>query len=134
FEKKSIQHFTENKNNPYALHYNDVLSLFEDNTGTVWFGTDGVGLSYYDEYLVKFNVITNDQVPKNVNVDVIRAITKDAEGNVWVGTSGKGLTRLNTENQSFYTYTAQNSQLLGNRVMSLWAEENAIWIGHQTHG
>ena len=134
FEKKTIQNFTEDKNNPYALHYNDVLSLFEDNTGTIWLGTDGTGLSYYDEYLVKFNVLTNDQVPQNVNVDVIRAIAKDSENNIWVGTSGKGLTRLNIDKQDFYTYTAQNSKLLGDRVMSLLFGDGKLWIGHQTFG
>ncbi|MDC8000476.1 two-component regulator propeller domain-containing protein [Aequorivita todarodis] len=134
FEKETIQNFTEDKNNPYALHYNDVLSLFEDNTGTIWLGTDGTGLSYFDEYLVKFNVLTNDQVPLNVNVDVIRAIAKDAENNIWVGTSGKGLTRLNIDKQDFYTYTAQNSELLGDRIMSLLVDEDNLWIGHQTQG
>lgn len=134
FEKQTIQNFTENKNNPYALHYNDVLSLFEDNTGTVWLGTDGTGLSYYDEYLIKFNVLTNDQVPLNVNVDVIRAITNDTENNTWVGTSGKGLTRFNIDKQDFYTYTTQNSDLLGDRIMSLLFDERILWIGHQTHG
>lgn len=134
FERENIQHFTENKNNPYALHYNDVLSLFEDNTGTIWLGTDGTGLSYYDEYLVKFNVLTNDQVPLNVNVDVIRAITKDAQNNIWAGTSGKGLTRLNIDNKDFYTYTTQNSNLLGDRIMSLLAYGDKLYIGHQTHG
>ena len=134
FERETIQHFTENKNNPYALHYNDVLSLYEDNTGTIWLGTDGTGLSYYDEYLVKFNVLTNDQVPLNVNVDVIRAITKDPQNNIWAGTSGKGLTRLNIEKQDFYTYTTQNSNLLGNRIMSLLTDGDKLYIGHQTHG
>ncbi|MCB0465858.1 MAG: response regulator, partial [Aequorivita sp.] len=134
FENKTIQNFTENKNNPYALHYNDVLSLYEDNTGTIWLGTDGTGLSYFDEYLVKFNVLTNDQVPLNVNVDVIRAITKDSENNIWLGTSGKGLTRFNIEKQDFYTYTTQNATLLGDRIMSLLFDDGYLWIGHQTHG
>ncbi len=134
FENKSIQNFTENKNDPYALHYNDVLCLYEDNTGIIWLGTDGTGLSYYDEYLVKFNVLTNDQVPINVNVDVIRAITKDANNNIWLGTSGKGLTRINTDKQEFYTYTSKNSRLLGDRIMSLLYHNEQLWIGHQTFG
>ena len=134
FDNKTIQNFREDKNNPYALHYNDVLSLYEDKTGTIWLGTDGAGLSYYDEYLLKFNVLTNEQVPQNVNVDVIRAITKDTENNIWVGTSGKGLTRLNTDKQDFYTYTVQNSKLLGDRIMSLLFTADKIWIGHQAYG
>ncbi|PWK19672.1 two-component regulator propeller domain-containing protein [Xanthomarina spongicola] len=134
FEEKTIQNFTENKNDPYAMHYNDVLSLYEDYTGTIWLGTDGAGLSYYDEYLVKFNVLTNDQVPQNINLDVIRAITIDDNHSIWVGTSGKGLTKINTNNQEFFTYTTINSNLLGDRIMSLLYDDGNLWIGHQTHG
>ena len=134
FNLETIQNFTENKNDPYALHYNDVLVLYEDNTGTVWLGTDGTGLSYYDRYLVKFNVLTNDQIPLNVNVDVIRAITIDDRKSVWLGTSGKGLTRINIENNEFFTYTAANSKLLGDRIVSLLYDDNNLWIGHQTQG
>ncbi len=134
FENETIQHFKENKNNPFALHYNDVLCLYEDNTGTIWLGTDGTGLSYYDEYLIKFNVLTNDQVPLNVNLDVARAITKDNKNNCWIGTSGKGLTRLNVEREDYYTYTSNNSKLLGDRIMSLLFYNDHLYIGHQTHG
>ncbi|MFD2823806.1 two-component regulator propeller domain-containing protein [Lacinutrix iliipiscaria] len=134
FNLETIQNFTENKNNPYALHYNDVLSLYQDYTGTIWLGTDGTGLSYYDAYLVKFNILTNDQVPQNVNVDVIRAITIDKNGAIWVGTSGKGLTRIHTKNQEFFTYTSENSNLLGDRIMSLLYDDDVLWIGHQSHG
>ena len=134
FHLQTILNFTENKNDPYALHYNDVLALYEDNTGTVWLGTDGTGLSYYDRYLVKFNVLTNDQIPLNVNVDVIRAITIDKNNSIWLGTSGKGLTRINIDDNEFYTYTAANSNLLGDRIMSLLYDDGNLWIGHQTHG
>lgn len=134
FHLQTILNFTENKNDPYALHYNDVLALYEDNTGTVWLGTDGTGLSYYDRYLVKFNVLTNDQIPLNVNVDVIRAITIDKNNSIWLGTSGKGLTRINVDNNEFFTYTAANSNLLGDRIMSLLYDDGNLWIGHQTHG
>lgn len=134
YTKQLVQNFTENKNDPYAMHYNDVISLYEDNTGTIWLGTDGAGLSYFDEYLVKFNVITNDQVPQNVQVDVIRAITVDKNNNVWLGTSGKGLTKINTSSQDFFTYTTANSELLGDRIMSLLYDDGNLWIGHQTFG
>ncbi|WP_417199732.1 two-component regulator propeller domain-containing protein [Bizionia sp.] len=134
FKNQYIQNFKENKNDPYALHYNDVISLYEDNTGTIWLGTDGAGLSYYDEFLIKFNVLTNDQVPQNVHVDVIRAIAVDDKNNMWLGTSGKGLTVVNTKNQTFQTYTAANSNLLGDRIMSLYYDKGNLWIGHQTYG
>ncbi|AOW21632.1 two-component regulator propeller domain-containing protein [Urechidicola croceus] len=135
FKTETIKHFLTNKNNPYALHYNDVLSLYEDNAGTIWLGTDGAGLSYYDQYLSKFNVLTNYQTPVNVYVDVIRSIVVDPNTNdIWLGTSGKGLTKINLENQDYKTFTTNNSTLNSNRIVGLNIIDNELWIGHQDVG
>jgi len=133
-KKHKVSHFTENKDNPFALQYNDVLCLYQDYTGIVWLGTDGAGLSYYDEHLTKFNVITNDQTPKGINVDVVRAITSDKNNTMWFGTSGKGLTSIHIADQAYKTFTAQNSKLASNRIMSLQFDDNDLWIGFQGKG
>jgi ligand-binding sensor domain-containing protein len=134
YTKQKVSHFTENKNNPYAIQYNDVLCLYQDYTNIVWLGTDGAGLSYYDEHLTKFNVITNNQTPKNISVDVVRAITHDKGNTMWCGTSGKGLTSINNVKDIYKTYTTQNSKIASNRIMSLLFEGNDLWIGHQSEG
>ncbi|WP_298898958.1 two-component regulator propeller domain-containing protein [uncultured Psychroserpens sp.] len=134
YKKNNIAHFTENKNNPYALQYNDVLCIYQDYTGTVWLGTDGAGLSYYDEHLTKFNVITNKQTPKNIPVDVTRAIVYDTNKTMWLGTSGKGLTSINLDESNYKSYTTQNSAINSNRIMSLFIDDSALWIGHQGKG
>jgi len=131
---KSMQHFVVNTKNPFGLHYDDVLSLYEDYTGTLWFGTDGGGLNYYDEHLSKFNVITNNQTPNNIVVDLSRAIIVDNEDAMWIGTSGKGLTSVNLAQQLYKTYTAENSKLHSDRIMSLLFHNNEVWIGHQGEG
>ena len=133
-EANQIAHFTENQNDPFALHYNDVLCLYEDFAGTIWVGTDGAGLSYYDEHLKKFNLITNDQVPKNVSVDVVRAIILDDTNTMWIGTSGKGLTAIHPSIELYKTYTLNNSKLASDRVMSLYVEKGELWIGFQGKG
>lgn len=133
FEKETIQNFVANKANPYALHYNDVLSLYEDFTGTVWLGTDGSGLSYYDEHLVKFNVLTNKQIPNDFNIDFVRAISKK-DGKIWLGTSNLGLTSVNLKTDEYLMFTTSNSNLASNRIMSLYSDSTGLWIGHQNHG
>ena len=132
--KTKVSHFVEHKNNPYALQYNDVLCLYQDYTGTVWLGTDGTGLSYYDEHLTKFNVITNDHTPENIPVDVIRAIAYDDNETMWLGTSGKGLTSINLDQNVYKSYTTQNSAIASDRIMSLLSDGTDIWIGHQGGG
>ncbi|MCK0159978.1 two-component regulator propeller domain-containing protein [Allomuricauda sp. F6463D] len=133
FSNKDIRHFVANKNNPNALHYQDILFLFQDFSGTVWLGTDGAGLSYYDEYLYKFNSLTNNIVPDDIHVDVIRAIAVD-NNDLWLGTSGKGLTKINLETQKSLTKQVGESNLAGDRIMSLYHDGEVLWVGHQEHG
>ncbi len=130
---REVEHFTTELNNPRSLHYNDVLKIYEDKTGVIWFGTDGGGASYYDEYLNKFNFVTNNLVPDNVSVEVIRAIAEDEE-NIWIGTSGKGLTKFNGKSKSWKTYKTDNSSLTTNRIMSLKQIKQGVIIGTQEGG
>ncbi|RMA64224.1 signal transduction histidine kinase [Ulvibacter antarcticus] len=137
FRTKSINAFRTQPNNPRALQYDDILSSFEDYTGTVWLGTDGTGLSYFDEHLSKFNTLTNASTPSSIEVDVARAITMDSKGVLWIGTSGKGLTSFNPKTGSFKSFkhdvNTKNS-ISSDRVMSLYNDQNGLWIGFQDEG
>ena len=134
FKTNVIENFKANKNNPFAIHYNDMLCLYEDATGIIWLGSDGTGASYYDAHLIKFNILTNNQVPKTVNVDMARCITTDNLDNIWIGTSGKGLTVVNQKTDNYKTFTTENTALASNRIISLNFIENELWIGHQGYG
>ncbi len=138
FDQHTIAHFGAEKQNPKALHYNDILCIYEDYFGTVWFGTDGAGASYYDEYLEKFNSLTNYETPENINIDVVRAIAVDKKNAVWIGTSGKGLTRYEVMTNSWQTFKAKpeyRNTISSDRVMSLFVDDdNDLWIGTQGSG
>ncbi|MCK0158560.1 helix-turn-helix domain-containing protein [Cellulophaga sp. F20128] len=133
-QNNTLANYKADKNNPFALQYNDLLCLYEDVTGIIWLGSDGAGANYFDTHLIKFNVITNNQIPKNVNVDVVRSISTDHTNNLWIGTSGKGLTRINFKTNDFKTFTTKNSSLSSNRIISLLHNTNKLWIGHQGFG
>ncbi|KJD34237.1 histidine kinase [Tamlana sedimentorum] len=133
-KENTVTNFKANKNNPFALHYNDILCLYEDITGLVWFGTDGTGASFYDQHLIKFNILTNNQVSNEVNVDMVRSLVTDKNDNLWIGTSGKGLTYFNDEIGQYKTLTTSNSNIASNRVISLNYYEDELWVGHQGYG
>jgi len=134
FFQNTLLHFVAQKTNPFALHYNDILCVYQDQTGTIWLGSDGAGLSYYDEHLAKFNILTNNQTPANVAVDVVRSICTDDENSIWLGTSGKGLTKYNRQTEIFTSYATHTSNISSNRVMSLLFYEDLLWIGFQGKG
>jgi signal transduction histidine kinase/ligand-binding sensor domain-containing protein/CheY-like chemotaxis protein/AraC-like DNA-binding protein len=137
FISKKISQFKAQQFNPKALHYNDVLCAFEDFTKTIWLGTDGGGLSYYDENLAKFNSMTNASIPGFADVAVTRAIAIDLDGSFWIGTSGKGLTYYNPRSNQFKAYKHDPNSpgsIRSNRIMSLLSEKDRLWIGFQDDG
>jgi ligand-binding sensor domain-containing protein/signal transduction histidine kinase/AraC-like DNA-binding protein len=138
WNNKQFKNYQYSKQNPRSIHYNDILCIFEDYTRTLWFGTDGGGLSFYDTYLEKFNYFHNQQVPENINIDVARAIFVDEKEHIWIGTSGKGLTEYNPFQNTWKTYSYFENDLqsiASNRVMSLLGDGNGkLWIGYQEGG
>ncbi|MDW5290229.1 two-component regulator propeller domain-containing protein [Formosa sp. PL04] len=134
-ETHDVKHFEVKKHNPRSIHYNDILCIYEDYTGTLWFGTDGAGVSYYDEYLQKFNFINNSQTPEEINIDLVRAILVDKKNDVWIGTSGKGLSRFTPKTNSWKTYAKSKDGLSSNRIVSLFLDNDEdLWIGTQDGG
>ena len=134
FKLKTVKNFVYKKNDSYALRSNSLFFLYEDQAGTIWIGTEGAGVCYYDEYLTKFKLLTDEQVSVNVNIAGVRAITTDANNTIWIGTEDKGLTEINPNDQSPFTYTTSNSDLLSNKIVSLFYDDGNLWIGHQNHG
>lgn len=134
--KKTIDHLLPDRRNPFALGFQDVLSIYEDSKGGIWVGTDGGGISFYNELINNFGLLTDHNVPQNISIEQLRAITTDEEGNVWMGTSGNGLTFFNPKTHSFKTYHLKPFRKgISNydRVVSLNVDsEGDLWIG--THG
>jgi polyisoprenoid-binding protein YceI/streptogramin lyase len=85
YNGKSIQHFTTTE----GLANNQVLSVYEDKAGIIWFGTGG-GISRYDGK--SFRNFTSPNAPLfykegHWNND-IHTIIEDKTGKLWVGTRG----------------------------------------------
>ncbi|WP_435579036.1 two-component regulator propeller domain-containing protein [Gilvibacter sp.] len=134
---EQLRHFLPVNYDPNSLNYRDVISLYEDHTGIVWLGTDGGGLNYYDKDLLKFDGIVQSEAPRFANIDVCRAIAVDQTGRIWIGTSGKGLTAYHPQQKKYNGYKTEFNRSKGlpsDRVMSLLAIENRLFIGFQEAG
>ena len=81
-----------------GLANNYVLSITEDKTGNLWFGTVGGGVSRYDGK--SFSTFTTAQGLAN---NFVTSITEDKTGNLWFGTYGGGVSRY--DGKSFSTFT-----------------------------
>ncbi|MBK6265383.1 SpoIIE family protein phosphatase [Marivirga sp. S37H4] len=121
--RKSFTTFT----NDQGLAHSSVWSITEDNSGSIWFGTYGGGVSRYDgESFVSYN--TEHGLFENS----VFSITEDRKGNLWFGTSGGGVTRYDGENLATFT-TAQG--LPNDRVYCIIEDKSGnMWFGSNGGG
>jgi len=138
---KSFTHFTDKE----GLSNNVVLSILEDKSGNLWFGTAGGGVCKYDGK--RFTHFTDKEGLSN---NVVLSILEDKSGNLWFGTRF-GLSKLTLaklvalrraqvdnmeysvkeDNIIFKNYTYEDGFLgigcFGNSICE--ATDGAIWIG-----
>jgi ligand-binding sensor domain-containing protein/serine phosphatase RsbU (regulator of sigma subunit) len=104
-----------------GLTQSQVLSVFQDHNGLMWFGTNSGGASSFDGN--KFTTYTE----KNGLIhNIVYSICDDAKGNILFGTYG-GLSIYN--GFSFRNFNDSNG-LPHKRVYKIMRDhENRIWIG-----
>ncbi|MEP7322423.1 MAG: two-component regulator propeller domain-containing protein [Saprospiraceae bacterium] len=119
----SFTHFTEKE----GLSNNAVLSILQDNSGNLWFGTFGGGLDKYDGR--RFIHFTEKEGLSN---NIVLSIEEDKKGNLWFGTQGGGVNKYN--NKSFTPFTT-NEGLSNNFVWSILEDRKGnLWFGTQGGG
>lgn len=104
----------------HGLADNHVLSISEDNNGTLWFGTEK-GLCRFTG-----NQFNQPSIPGGPGAKTITDIVEDGDGTLWVGTTD-GLYRL--ENGRFTTYTTADGLADNYAVGLLPDSKGRLWIG-----
>ncbi len=125
-----------------ALDNHDVFAIVQSTQSElVYMGTDGNGLSIYDQR--RKRLYNWSQLDPRADFPVfgsVYAILEDPDGSLWVGTSGYGLLHLrivrsphgNLRAQFIqqYRYNAQNQGLANDIVYSLcFGRNNQLWVG-----
>ena len=133
----SFTHYVHDENDPYSLGDNYIYSLFEDDTGALWVGSNGGGLSILDPLTQQFETFTyNPLNPNSISYDEIYAIYQDRSGVMWLGTYGGGLSRVSRTAEQFLHIQADatiDNSLNANIVWSIYEDDmGLLWIG--THG
>ncbi len=109
-----------------------VRSLFADETGLLWIGTQGAGLYRWDgTRFTSFQPQTSN--PRNASGGFIRSIYTDPavdSGAVWAGTDVGGLLRFDraAPGSEFRQYTEKDG-LAGYRVQCIMADaDGTLWL------
>jgi len=86
--------FRHDPNNKSSISNNYVLSLFEDDEGVLWAGTNGGGLNRFNKKTESFTHFQLEQDnPRSLSSNVVKAIVQDTDGVLWLATNN-GLNKL----------------------------------------
>jgi signal transduction histidine kinase/ligand-binding sensor domain-containing protein len=110
-----------NSGNTPGLKNNRMLSLFEDQTGTIWIGTEtGDVISLQGGQAVTYTA--DDGLPRGL----VWSFSEDSDGTLWIGTTG-GL--VEWRHGVVKTYTTSDG-LPGDRIWSMSrVSDGHLWLG-----
>ncbi len=126
--------YEHEQDNPTSLSHDWVWTLYVDNSGTLWVGTDGGGLNRYErerDAFTRFQHVPDD--PRSLSNDRVRVVYQDREGYYWIGTDGGGLNRFDAANGQFTHYRhddARADSLPSDKVLAIFEDSRGkLWIG-----
>lgn len=119
-----------------GLSQGNVISIFQDSRGFMWFGTKD-GLNKYDGYsftVYKYDA-ANDNSPSH---NTIQAIAEDGDGDLWIATWGGGLDMFDRKKERFAHHKANNkdSFAIGTNYINslLFGSDGHLWVGTEGKG
>lgn len=127
----SMQSAKSDLNNPHSLSNDFVWSIYEDNSGILWIGTD-LGINKYDPGKVKFHYYYATPNKTSLSNNEVQAIAEDALGKIWVGTK-HGLNQIEPYTGSirqFFHDPSNRFSLPNNFIRALCVDhKGTLWIG-----
>lgn len=130
-----FQHYSFDPNDETSISANNVHTVYQDRSGTIWIGTGGGGLIKYRP--VSNSFLRPDWQPadtKSILDPFIYVILEDSKSHLWVGTASGGVYLIDRETLRFKRYSndpENPNSLSSNRVLSLYQSSitKDIWIG-----
>ncbi len=118
--------FENNNLDSYSLNNNEVLSIWQDQSGIIWFGTYGGGLNIYDPGFQVFKLYTKEK--NKLSHNIIWSILVDMKKRLWIGTYNGGLNLLDRKTGKITPFLEKED------VRCIHEDKNTglLWIG--THG
>lgn len=86
------------------LLYNEVNSIIRDNSGLMWLGTLGGGVSIVNTQRRMFNLNPLDEAKNKISSNSVRSIYVDKNGVNWLGIGSYGLLSYHPDKEKYIFY------------------------------
>jgi signal transduction histidine kinase/ligand-binding sensor domain-containing protein/AraC-like DNA-binding protein len=131
-EDATFRHLEYNQVDPEGLSDNSIHYIYRDRNNTIWVGTYGDGLNYYNTLLQKFDHHMHQPGSNStINNNRVNAIYEE-DNYLWIGTE-EGLNILDKRKNKFQYFSNDynNPNSLGsNAVWSIYRDSRRnLWIG-----
>jgi signal transduction histidine kinase/ligand-binding sensor domain-containing protein/CheY-like chemotaxis protein len=105
-DNKNTSSFTNHLPNQSErfLLYNEVNSILRDNSGLMWLGTLGGGVSIVNTQRIMFNLNQLTEVKNKIYSNSVRSIYIDNNGINWLGIGSYGLVSYNPSKNKYTFY------------------------------
>ncbi|MFC2103681.1 two-component regulator propeller domain-containing protein, partial [Bacteroidota bacterium] len=131
--------YSHNPTNPTSLGNNEVNTVCEDNSGTLWIGTLGGGINKFNKEKEQFIHYKHDpNNPQSLSHNIVWLIYGDSQGTMWIATYGGGLNKFDPEKEKFIRYThdqEDSTSLSDDRTRCIYEDRAGnLWIGTFSKG
>ena len=130
-ESGTVQRVSEDPRNKYSFKGRSIRSIFIDDHGIYWVGTNQDGINKYDRNLPFFNLVQyNPFDPHGLSSPKITSFAEGAGGLIYVGTDGGGLNVFDrAKGWSRHIEIGEGKKSTGLIILSLERRGDDIWIG-----
>ncbi|MEM7572628.1 MAG: GAF domain-containing sensor histidine kinase [Bacteroidota bacterium] len=123
-----LNHFQEDKTNPFALSSNSISDIFESSDRTIWIGTDGGGLSLYREDGFPFEgIFSGIENGRQTYTNHVWCLQKVSDSLFLVGTDNSGLIAYDLSDHSIEKITAAEQEV--RQVQDLMKIDDTFFLG-----
>lgn len=115
--------YSHDPKNLQSISSNNIASICQDNSGTIWISTYQNGLNSFDKNSKIFTRYLHDKSDLgSLSGDYTLTVYCERSGTVWIGTNFVGLNKINRTKPTF------NSYLVGSVNKIVKSSDDKLWI------